>query len=77
MYVYALQVDIDEILKRAETRDMEDQPAGVADELLSQFKVISFDNMEDEDIEQPMSVAKSDDGKGKSGGSNCQQCFVA
>ncbi|XP_062610883.1 chromodomain-helicase-DNA-binding protein 1-like isoform X1 [Saccostrea cucullata] len=46
------QVDIDEILKRAETRDMEDQNTGVGDELLSQFKVVSFDNMEDEEIEQ-------------------------
>ncbi|KAK3096752.1 hypothetical protein FSP39_002924 [Pinctada imbricata] len=58
------QVDIDEILKRAETRDMEDQAAGAGDELLSQFKVVSFDNLEDEEIEQPMSVAKSEeDGK--------------
>ena len=44
-----LQVDIDEILKRAETRDMEDETEN--DELLSQFKVVSFDNMEDDEIE--------------------------
>ncbi|XP_048736383.2 chromodomain-helicase-DNA-binding protein 1-like isoform X3 [Ostrea edulis] len=46
------QVDIDEILKRAETREVEDQNTGAGDELLSQFKVVSFDNMEDEEIEQ-------------------------
>ena len=46
------QVDIDEILERAETREM-DQGSGVGDELLSQFKVVSFDNLEDEQIEQP------------------------
>lgn len=45
-------MDIDEILKRAETRDVEEQNNGVGDELLSQFKVVSFDNMEDEEIEQ-------------------------
>ena len=32
-------VDIDDILKRAETRSMEDHSGGVGDELLSQFKV--------------------------------------
>ncbi|XP_034324831.2 chromodomain-helicase-DNA-binding protein 1 isoform X1 [Magallana gigas] len=46
------QVDIDEILKRAETREVEENNTGVGDELLSQFKVVSFDNMEDEEIEQ-------------------------
>ena len=45
------QVDIDEILERAETREM-DQGSGAGDELLSQFKVVSFDNLENEEIEQ-------------------------
>ena len=44
------QVDIDEILERAETREL-DQHSGAGDELLSQFKVVSFDNLEDEEIE--------------------------
>ncbi|XP_064609561.1 LOW QUALITY PROTEIN: chromodomain-helicase-DNA-binding protein 1-like [Liolophura sinensis] len=44
------QVDIDEILTRAETRDTE--PSMVGDELLSQFKVVSFDNMEEEEEEE-------------------------
>ena len=33
-------MDIDEILKRAETRESDDQPSTMGDELLSQFKVI-------------------------------------
>ncbi|KAI0207728.1 Chromodomain-helicase-DNA-binding protein 1 [Lamellibrachia satsuma] len=45
-----IQVDIDEILKRAETRNSEDHNSAT-DELLSQFKVVSFDNLEDEEIE--------------------------
>ncbi|XP_064620008.1 chromodomain-helicase-DNA-binding protein 1-like isoform X2 [Lineus longissimus] len=49
------QVDIDEILKRAETRDVE-EPTGPANDLLSQFKVVSLDNMEDEEIEDIASV---------------------
>ena len=44
------QVDIDEILERAETREM-DQGSGAGDELLSQFKIVSFDNLEDEEVE--------------------------
>ena len=40
------QVDIDEILKYAETHETEVSTAG--DELLSQFKVVSFDNMEED-----------------------------
>ena len=40
-----LKCDIDEILRRAETRD--DQPAMVGDELLSSFKVASFTFDED------------------------------
>ena len=34
-------VDIDEILKRAETRNTEEEQTSVTDELLSQFKVYS------------------------------------
>lgn len=40
------QVDIDEILKYAETHETES--SAPADELLSQFKVVSFDNMEED-----------------------------
>ncbi|XP_050400629.1 chromodomain-helicase-DNA-binding protein 1 isoform X1 [Patella vulgata] len=43
------QVDIDEILNRAEVS--ETVATSVGDELLSQFKVVSFDNMENEEIE--------------------------
>ncbi|XP_074651720.1 chromodomain-helicase-DNA-binding protein 1-like isoform X2 [Tubulanus polymorphus] len=42
------QVDIDEILRRAETREVDDKDDD--NELLSQFKVVSFDNMEDDEI---------------------------
>ncbi|XP_041371367.1 chromodomain-helicase-DNA-binding protein 1-like isoform X2 [Gigantopelta aegis] len=47
------QVDIDDILNRAETHETEATTAG--DELLSQFKVVSFDNLEEDDIETPKS----------------------
>lgn len=40
MFKYLLQCDIDEILRRAETRD--EAPTMVGDELLSAFKVASF-----------------------------------
>ncbi|XP_045216418.2 chromodomain-helicase-DNA-binding protein 1-like isoform X4 [Mercenaria mercenaria] len=46
------QVDIDEILEQAETREM-DENKGVGDELLSQFKIVTFENLEDEEIETP------------------------
>lgn len=36
---YPQEMDIDEILKRAETRENEPGPLTVGDELLSQFKV--------------------------------------
>ncbi|GAB0210315.1 chromodomain-helicase-DNA-binding protein 1 [Grus japonensis] len=45
------EMDIDEILKRAETRDNEPGPLTVGDELLSQFKVANFSNMDEDDIE--------------------------
>ena len=48
MFVY--QVNLDDILQRAETRETEDSMTA-GDELLSQFKVVSFDNMESEEIE--------------------------
>lgn len=41
-----MQCDIDEILRRAETRD--EGPATVGDELLSAFKVASFAAFEEE-----------------------------
>lgn len=40
------QVDIDDILNRAEEHETESH--GVGDELLSQFKVASFGNLEEE-----------------------------
>lgn len=40
MFVKHIQCDIDEILRRAETRD--EAPTTVGDELLSAFKVASF-----------------------------------
>ena len=46
-----LQVDIDDILQRAETRESEESQNAAADELLSQFKVVSFDNLEGEELE--------------------------
>ncbi|CAI5787223.1 chromodomain-helicase-DNA-binding protein 1 isoform X1 [Podarcis lilfordi] len=45
------EMDIDEILKRAETRENETGPLSVGDELLSQFKVANFSNMDEDDIE--------------------------
>uniref|UniRef100_A0A8C3PZQ3 Chromodomain helicase DNA binding protein 1 n=1 Tax=Chrysolophus pictus TaxID=9089 RepID=A0A8C3PZQ3_CHRPC len=45
------EMDIDEILKRAETRENEPGPLTVGDELLSQFKVANFSNMDEDDIE--------------------------
>ncbi|KAJ6669748.1 hypothetical protein lerEdw1_000297 [Lerista edwardsae] len=45
------EMDIDEILKRAETRENEIGPLSVGDELLSQFKVANFSNMDEDDIE--------------------------
>ncbi|XP_048786282.1 chromodomain-helicase-DNA-binding protein 1-like isoform X5 [Lagopus muta] len=45
------EMDIDEILKRAETRENESGPLTVGDELLSQFKVANFSNMDEDDIE--------------------------
>ncbi|XP_055285546.1 chromodomain-helicase-DNA-binding protein 1 isoform X3 [Moschus berezovskii] len=45
------EMDIDEILKRAETHENEAGPLTVGDELLSQFKVANFSNMDEDDIE--------------------------
>ncbi|KAM9096863.1 chromodomain-helicase-DNA-binding protein 1 isoform 2-T2 [Sarcophilus harrisii] len=45
------EMDIDEILKRAETHENEPGPLTVGDELLSQFKVANFSNMDEDDIE--------------------------
>lgn len=44
------QCDIDEILKRAETRDEDDVPHTLGDELLSSFKMASFNFNEEEDV---------------------------
>lgn len=53
-----MQCDIDEILRRAETRD--EAPATVGDELLSAFKVASFAAFE-EDKEVPSTDQEPDD----------------
>ncbi|XP_062869656.1 chromodomain-helicase-DNA-binding protein 1 isoform X2 [Trichomycterus rosablanca] len=45
------EMDIDEILKRAETRENDPGPATVGEELLSQFKVANFSMMEEEDMD--------------------------
>ena len=45
------KVDIDEILRRAETREQE-ETGGHAEELLSAFKVVSLENLEEEWEEQ-------------------------
>lgn len=54
----SFQCDIDEILRRAETRD--EGPNMVGDELLSAFKVASFAAF-DEDEPSPANVAPADD----------------
>ncbi|KAL5004343.1 hypothetical protein ScPMuIL_017799 [Solemya velum] len=53
------QVDIDEVLKRAETRDVEDSNHG-PDDLLSAFKVVSFDNLEVEETDSNMEISRKD-----------------
>ena len=53
-----LQCDVDEILRRAETRD--EAPATVGEELLSAFKVASFAAFE-EDKEVPSTEQEPDD----------------
>ncbi|XP_061836669.1 chromodomain-helicase-DNA-binding protein 1 [Nerophis lumbriciformis] len=45
------EMDIDEILKRAETRENDPGPSTVGEELLSQFKVANFTMMDEEEIE--------------------------
>ncbi|XP_023253615.1 chromodomain-helicase-DNA-binding protein 1 [Seriola lalandi dorsalis] len=45
------EMDIDEILKRAETRENDPGPSTVGEELLSQFKVANFTMMEEEEID--------------------------
>ncbi|XP_035523694.1 chromodomain-helicase-DNA-binding protein 1-like [Morone saxatilis] len=45
------EMDIDEILKRAETRENDPGPSTVGEELLSQFKVANFSVIEDEEID--------------------------
>ncbi|ESO01124.1 hypothetical protein HELRODRAFT_192382 [Helobdella robusta] len=47
-----IQVDIDDILRLAETRNFEELKNSATDELLSKFKVVSFDNLEDQELEQ-------------------------
>jgi hypothetical protein len=51
--------DIDEILKRAETRE-ETNHLSATEELLSQFKVANFSTMEDEPINLPATSSTSD-----------------
>ena len=45
-HIFFYQVDIDDILNRAEEHETESNAVG--DELLSQFKVASFGNLEEE-----------------------------
>uniref|UniRef100_A0A8C6TD69 Chromodomain helicase DNA binding protein 1 n=1 Tax=Neogobius melanostomus TaxID=47308 RepID=A0A8C6TD69_9GOBI len=45
------EMDIDEILKRAETRENDPGPSTVGEELLSQFKVANFTMMDDEELD--------------------------
>ncbi|CAH1797458.1 unnamed protein product [Owenia fusiformis] len=45
------QVDIDEILQRAETREVEDESKGANNDLLSQFKVVSFDAIDENSVD--------------------------
>lgn len=47
MKIAYFQCDIDEILRRAETRD--EEPARIGDELLSAFKVASFAAFDEDD----------------------------
>ncbi|KAK7484546.1 hypothetical protein BaRGS_00024178 [Batillaria attramentaria] len=56
-----LMVDIDEILKFAETHETEASTAG--DELLSQFKVVSFENMEEDTNDVTMDGDDAEIGK--------------
>ncbi|XP_077989573.1 chromodomain-helicase-DNA-binding protein 1-like isoform X2 [Glandiceps talaboti] len=42
------EMDIDAILERAETRDIDSEPTTAGEELLSQFKVANFSTMDDE-----------------------------
>ncbi|XP_065334044.1 chromodomain-helicase-DNA-binding protein 1 isoform X2 [Cloeon dipterum] len=51
--------DIDEILRRAETRD--EEPAQLGDELLSAFKVASFGNLETDDQVESTEGAEDDE----------------
>nr|XP_033818866.1 chromodomain-helicase-DNA-binding protein 1 isoform X2 [Geotrypetes seraphini] len=53
------EMDIDEILKRAETRENEGGPLTVGDELLSQFKVANFSTMDEDDIVEPEKNSKN------------------
>ncbi|TNN45053.1 Chromodomain-helicase-DNA-binding protein 1 [Liparis tanakae] len=45
------EMDIDEILKRAETRENDPGPSTVGEQLLSQFKVANFSMMDEEEID--------------------------
>lgn len=53
------QCDIDEILKRAETREEDDGPQTLGDELLSSFKVASFNFNEEEDVNAVTTTASA------------------
>ncbi|XP_060692950.1 chromodomain-helicase-DNA-binding protein 1 isoform X3 [Hemiscyllium ocellatum] len=54
------EMDIDEILCRAETRENEPGPTTVGEELLSQFKVANFSTMDD-DLEPQRNIKDWDD----------------
>ena len=66
-FIFLKAMDIDDILESAETRDSENQPSTVGDDLLSQFKVANFgigeedDEMETKTDEVTEDEAKDDD----------------
>ncbi|XP_070543055.1 chromodomain-helicase-DNA-binding protein 1-like isoform X2 [Ptychodera flava] len=55
------EMDIDAILERAETRDIESEPSTAGEELLSQFKVANFTTVEDEppSVEEDLDSGKN------------------
>ena len=46
-------MDLDQILNRAETREAEEEDDVKNSELLGGFKVVNFENVEDEELERP------------------------
>eukprot|EP00794_Sanderia_malayensis_P009568 gene9568-10557_t len=57
------EMDIDDILERAETHDSENHPSTVGDDLLSQFKVANFGISEESDIKDSVEGGMDNEGK--------------